>query len=163
MLRPGGGIRFTEPNMANPQIAVQKNVSVIKRWAGDSPDETAFFRWSLTLRLLSSGFVDVEVEPDRGVWHEACSQISDLCAMPWALLSGGDRFEAFRDQLVVALGNLVERRDVPFGNHQDVGGSLWADVLEGEHLLVLEDLLGRNGAVPDLAEETIGAHESSLE
>jgi hypothetical protein len=41
-LKSGGTIYFTEPNMLNPQIAIQKNVSWVKRKLGDSPDETAF-------------------------------------------------------------------------------------------------------------------------
>ncbi len=44
VLKPGGTIYFTEPNMLNPQITLQKNVPWIKRKLGDSPDETAFFR-----------------------------------------------------------------------------------------------------------------------
>ena len=45
--RPGGKFSFAEPNMLNPQIAVQKNVRWIKEKLGDSPDETAFVRWRL--------------------------------------------------------------------------------------------------------------------
>jgi SAM-dependent methyltransferase len=63
VLRPGGTIHFTEPNMLNPQIAVQKNIPTIKKRAGDSPDETAFFKWGLTARLRRQGFVEVRVEP----------------------------------------------------------------------------------------------------
>jgi 2-polyprenyl-3-methyl-5-hydroxy-6-metoxy-1,4-benzoquinol methylase len=63
VLRPGGLIAFTEPNMLNPQIAVQKNVPAIKKLLGDSPDETAFFRWPLRRRLESTGFRDVRVRP----------------------------------------------------------------------------------------------------
>jgi len=47
VLKPGGSMYFTEPNMMNPQIAMQKNIPALKRKLGDSPDETAFFRWSL--------------------------------------------------------------------------------------------------------------------
>src|SRR5438445_13488079 len=50
VLKPSGTIYFTEPNMLNPQIAIQKNVPWVKRKLGDSPDETAFFR--LPLRRL---------------------------------------------------------------------------------------------------------------
>lgn len=62
VLRPGGRACFTEPNLLNPQIAVQKNVPAIKRWAGDSPDETAFFRWPLAAAFREAGFA-VRVEP----------------------------------------------------------------------------------------------------
>ena len=63
VLKPGGTICFSEPNMMNPQIAVQKNVPYIKKRLGDSPDETAFFRWPLAARLRAHGFVDVSVVP----------------------------------------------------------------------------------------------------
>jgi 2-polyprenyl-3-methyl-5-hydroxy-6-metoxy-1,4-benzoquinol methylase len=63
VLKPGGLIFFTEPNMMNPQIAVQKNVPVIKRRLGDSPDETAFFRWPLQRRLARAGFHQIRIQP----------------------------------------------------------------------------------------------------
>ena len=63
VLKPGGAIYFTEPNMLNPQIAIQKNVPWIKRRLGDSPDETAFFRWLLRRWLERSGFHDVRITP----------------------------------------------------------------------------------------------------
>lgn len=63
VLRPGGILRLTEPNMMNPQVAVQKNVPAIKRWLGDSPDETAFFRWDLARRLTTAGFHDLYLRP----------------------------------------------------------------------------------------------------
>ncbi|HTG44097.1 MAG TPA: class I SAM-dependent methyltransferase [Verrucomicrobiae bacterium] len=63
VLRPGGHFRFTEPNMLNPQIAIQKNIPAVKRRLGDSPDETAFFRWSLQRRLGRIGFRQIKVKP----------------------------------------------------------------------------------------------------
>jgi SAM-dependent methyltransferase len=63
VLKPGGTIHFTEPNMLNPQIAIQKNVPWIKRRLGDSPDETAFFRWSLRRLLEQTGYGDVQIDP----------------------------------------------------------------------------------------------------
>jgi ubiquinone/menaquinone biosynthesis C-methylase UbiE len=63
LLKPGGQLRFTEPNMLNPQIALQKNVPWIKRRMGDSPDETAFFRWSLRSRLSDAGFESAALRP----------------------------------------------------------------------------------------------------
>ena len=63
VLRVGGEIYFTEPNMLNPQIAIQKNVPWIKRKLGDSPDETAFFRWPLRRLLKRTGFHDVQIHP----------------------------------------------------------------------------------------------------
>ena len=63
VLKPGGTIYFTEPNMLNPQIALQKNVPWIKRKLGDSPDETAFFRWPLRRLLELTGYRDVRIDP----------------------------------------------------------------------------------------------------
>lgn len=63
VLKPSGTIFFTEPNMLNPQIAVQKNVPWIKRKLGDSPDETAFFRWPLRRSLEKNGFREIRIEP----------------------------------------------------------------------------------------------------
>jgi len=63
ILKPNGKMMFTEPNMMNPQVALIKNIPFIKRKAGDSPDETAFFRWEIANQLRSHGFVDIYVKP----------------------------------------------------------------------------------------------------
>lgn len=63
VLRPGGTVHFTEPNMLNPQIALQKNIPFLKKMLGDSPDETAFFSWSLKKKMQNQGFSTVEIKP----------------------------------------------------------------------------------------------------
>ncbi len=63
LLKPGGKIWFSEPNMLNPQIFIQKNVPFIKRLAGDTPNETAFFRWRMHRLLRAHGFVQIRVIP----------------------------------------------------------------------------------------------------
>jgi SAM-dependent methyltransferase len=63
LLAPGGLLRFTEPNLLNPQIAIQKNVQWIKRRAGDSPDESAFTRWQIAAALRARGFEEITVTP----------------------------------------------------------------------------------------------------
>jgi SAM-dependent methyltransferase len=63
VLKKGGSIYFTEPNMLNPQIAIQKNIPFIKKAMGDSPDETAFFKWGLGKKIRHHGFKDISVEP----------------------------------------------------------------------------------------------------
>ncbi|MBN2386428.1 MAG: methyltransferase domain-containing protein [Anaerolineales bacterium] len=63
LLRPGGVMSFAEPNMANPQIMLQKNVRWIGERLGESPDETAFFRGALGRLMRRVGFVDVCIAP----------------------------------------------------------------------------------------------------
>ncbi len=63
VLKPEGTIYFTEPNMLNPQIAIQKNIPWIKRKLGDSPEETAFFRWPLQRLLERTGYRHVRIDP----------------------------------------------------------------------------------------------------
>ena len=63
LLKPGGALSFAEPNMLNPQVALQKNISWIKKAMGDSPDETAFFRWRINELLCQAGFVDTQSSP----------------------------------------------------------------------------------------------------
>lgn len=63
VLRPGGKFVFSEPNMMNPQILLQKNVPYLKRMLGDSPDETAFWRWQLRRQVGAAGFRCVRCIP----------------------------------------------------------------------------------------------------
>lgn len=63
ILKDGGTILFTEPNMMNPQIAIQKNIAFIKERMGDSPNETAFFRWGLKRKLQEKGFKEISIRP----------------------------------------------------------------------------------------------------
>ncbi|MHB9139441.1 MAG: class I SAM-dependent methyltransferase [Victivallaceae bacterium] len=63
VLKNGGIACFTEPNMLNPQIALQKNIPWLKRRLGDSPDETAFFAWQIKRKLVEHGFTDIVVTP----------------------------------------------------------------------------------------------------
>lgn len=63
VLKPGGVIRFSEPNLLNPQIFLQKNIPLLKRLAGDSPDEYAFTAARIRRDLERAGFVSVRAEP----------------------------------------------------------------------------------------------------
>ncbi len=64
VLKPNGSVYFTEPNMLNPQIALQKNIPYFKKKLGDSPDETAFFIWDIKRRFLNTGFnKDLQIIP----------------------------------------------------------------------------------------------------
>jgi SAM-dependent methyltransferase len=63
VLKRGGAICFTGPNMLNSQIAIQKNVPRVRRKLGDSPDETAFFRWPLRRLLEATGYHELRIDP----------------------------------------------------------------------------------------------------
>jgi ubiquinone/menaquinone biosynthesis C-methylase UbiE len=63
VLKPGGFIWFTEPNMMHPAVALEKNFQFIGRRLQSTDHETAFFRWSLAQTLQSLGFQYVSVEP----------------------------------------------------------------------------------------------------
>jgi ubiquinone/menaquinone biosynthesis C-methylase UbiE len=63
LLKPGGKMCFAEPNMLNPQIFVQKNIPLIKKWLGDSPDESAINRFSFKKQLQKKGFNNIQIIP----------------------------------------------------------------------------------------------------
>lgn len=63
LLRPAGKVLFSEPNMLNPQIFLERSTSFTRKLFHCSPDETAFVRWKL-LRLMNEvGFRDVSITP----------------------------------------------------------------------------------------------------
>jgi SAM-dependent methyltransferase len=62
VLRPGGRIAFTEPNIWNPQIAFMYHVGP-RAFFGLSPDEMAFSRGHAVSTLAAVGFAHVVVEP----------------------------------------------------------------------------------------------------
>ena len=63
VLNKGGRVVFTEPNMLNPQIWAERNISAIGRLTHNSPDETAFVKWKVKRELLSLGFRNVRIRP----------------------------------------------------------------------------------------------------
>ena len=46
--------------------------------------------------------VDTQHEEDRAVWRDACQELDAASPVPWALLSAGDPYELFREQVRVA-------------------------------------------------------------
>ena len=63
LLQPRGFILFFEPNMINPQIAIERNIKFIGRMLQNSPDETAFIRGKMIKPLRESGFTNIQVIP----------------------------------------------------------------------------------------------------
>lgn len=61
--KPGAKVWFCEPNILNPQIALEKNLPVLKTLLQDSQNETAYNRWQLKKDMEKAGFEKVEVTP----------------------------------------------------------------------------------------------------
>jgi tagatose 1,6-diphosphate aldolase len=80
--------------LADPRDRASVVLRTTDRFAALGPD------------LLKLPFpVDTATEPDRDVWAEQCRAVSDRCAMPWAILSGGGSFDDFAAQVDVATAN----------------------------------------------------------
>jgi SAM-dependent methyltransferase len=55
-LRRGGRFAFSEPNMANPQIWLERHLGIVKRWRHVTPHETAFTPNQLRRDFEAAGF-----------------------------------------------------------------------------------------------------------
>lgn len=65
VVKNDGFILFSEPNMMNPQLMLQKNIKPIKRLRilGETENETAFFKWQIKSDLKKLGFREVIIRP----------------------------------------------------------------------------------------------------
>lgn len=61
VLKKGGEIFFTEPNLLNPNIFLDLNIKYLRKKMGFSPNEVAFKRWELKRSLKKVGFKNIEV------------------------------------------------------------------------------------------------------
>ncbi len=61
VLKDGGKIAFSEPNMLNPHIFVER--TFLRERFHNSPDETAFVRFSLKKKAEGHGFKDIKISP----------------------------------------------------------------------------------------------------
>ena len=85
LLKPNGFLSFAEPNMLNPQIALQKNITWIKKRMGDSPDETTFTKRQMRKLLGDAGFVDIQITPFDWLHPATPSKLINLFEK-WALV-----------------------------------------------------------------------------
>jgi len=63
LLRPGGRFAFSEPNMGNPQIWLERHVGPVKRWRHVTPHETAFRTSQLRSVFERAGLAVETCEP----------------------------------------------------------------------------------------------------
>lgn len=80
ILRPGGRLVFAEPNMLNPQICIQKNVPFIKRWMGDSPDETAIVRFKTAKQMKKIGYANIKIFPYDFLHPIVPKSLANVCS-----------------------------------------------------------------------------------
>ncbi len=62
VLKPGGSMYFTEPNLMNPQIFLERRIPYLQKKMHVSPDEIAFIRWKLKAQIESFGFKNVHIQ-----------------------------------------------------------------------------------------------------
>lgn len=103
--------RFDIPMFLEP-IVYSLNPSVSKdsaEFAAERPKimvETVRRLGALKPDILKLEFpVDCQYEKDETVWQDTCAELNEASPVPWTLLSGGDSFEAFQNQLRVACQN----------------------------------------------------------
>ncbi|MBL28846.1 MAG: hypothetical protein CMM50_14990 [Rhodospirillaceae bacterium] len=73
ILKPGGMLVASEPNMLNPQVALERSTPMTRRMFGNSPDETAFVRWRLA-KLLERHF-SIEKMENFDFYHPVIGKI----------------------------------------------------------------------------------------
>ncbi|MBD2464720.1 methyltransferase domain-containing protein [Oscillatoria sp. FACHB-1407] len=103
-LKPGGVVRFSEPNLLNPQIFIQKTIPPIKKRLGDSPDEYAFTAWQIRRSLKRAGFSRITVTPYEFLhpsvpekWIDAVIKLETLISKTFLKQIGGSLLiEAFK-------------------------------------------------------------------
>lgn len=61
VLKKGGQLFFTEPNLLNPLVFLGLNISFLRKKMEFSPDETALLRWKIADMLNQIGFRKIEV------------------------------------------------------------------------------------------------------
>ncbi len=61
VLKPGGEIFFTEPNMLNPHTFVGLHIPYVREKMEFSPEETAFVRWKLFDQINKAKFKDIRI------------------------------------------------------------------------------------------------------
>lgn len=65
--------------------------------------ETARRLVPLGVDVLKAEFpVNIAEETNERIWREACSELNQVCPVPWVLLSGGVTFELFLRQTAIA-------------------------------------------------------------
>lgn len=94
---------FLEPVSYSLQPGVPKESAAFAATRPDVVRETARRLSALGADVLKLEFpIDAAFNDDRAAWRAACEAISEVCRVPWVLLSAGVDFDIFEDQVRVA-------------------------------------------------------------
>jgi tagatose 1,6-diphosphate aldolase len=97
---------FLEPILYSPDPMVSKDSPGFAAQRPKLMAETVRRLGALNPDVLKLEFpVDCKYEKDEAVWQDSCAKLNEASPVPWTLLSGGEVFELFRDQLRVACQN----------------------------------------------------------
>jgi SAM-dependent methyltransferase len=104
LLKPGGRFAFSEPNMSNPQVWLERHVGFLRRWRHATLHETAFRACALR-RLFESAGLEVSVcepfdflHPSTPRWCIGAVKLLErmLEATPLRVLAGSVRIAGGR-------------------------------------------------------------------
>ncbi len=94
---------FLEPMSYSLQAGVPKESAAFAQTRPRVVRETARRLGGLGADVLKLEFpMDAAFDSDRSAWQAACAAISEVCQVPWVLLSAGVDFDIFEDQVRVA-------------------------------------------------------------
>ncbi len=94
---------FLEPMSYSIQPDISKGSRVFAGHRSEIVIETAQRLSETGADVLKLEFpVDIQHDTDETSWRRACTRLSEVCAVPWVLLSAGVDFEQFKPQLEVA-------------------------------------------------------------
>ena len=94
---------FLEPITYSADPHVQKGSPQFARVRRQLVVETVRRLSPLGAEVMKVEFpVDVRYESDQGIWAEACAELDEASQIPWTLLSAGESFETFKQQLRIA-------------------------------------------------------------
>jgi tagatose 1,6-diphosphate aldolase len=94
---------FLEPMSYSLQAGVPKESAAFAETRPQVVRETARRLGGLGADVLKLEFpVDVAFNQDRSLWRSTCAAISEVCPIPWVLLSAGVDFEVFEEQVRIA-------------------------------------------------------------
>ena len=121
---------FLEPISYSPNPDIKKGTIEFSRLKPGIIMESAKQLSALGAHILKVEFpIDARYEKDHRIWEMACQELSGVCLSPWVLLSAGEPFEIFKEQLEIAckagcsgfaVGRAVWQEAIPLQGHERI-------------------------------------------